>query len=177
MGYRICLIAIQGKDASTIQDLCELRETGEREEVPESPVVGSMLPSGYYVLYINDTIIPNDRVLARMSQGASLIILQVNETVMVSQAGAWVDGIGSWFVLHDSELGLQHLDSTGDLPAAFESIRDRLIAEAKQDDGTVDDYGPADHVFDVPVELFASIVGYRYDSDLGGIVWRRLARR
>jgi hypothetical protein len=54
MGFRVQLIAVSGKELRAIQRDYGVVPTGRREEIPESPVVGAVLPNGAYLLYIND---------------------------------------------------------------------------------------------------------------------------
>src|SRR5262249_26351461 len=95
MGVRVQLIAVSGKEPRAIQRDDGVVPAGQREEIPESPVVGAPLPNGAYLLYINDRdkIVPDDEVFARLSQGASLTACYVNETVMTSYACAWANGV------------------------------------------------------------------------------------
>jgi hypothetical protein len=163
MGFRVQLIAVSGKEPRAIQRDCGVVPTGEREEIPESPVVGAALPNGAYLLYINDQdkIVPDADVLARLSRGASLIACYANETVMNSYACAWSNGSERWSVFHDAQQGIKHLETSGVLPAELKPIRDRLFAEQEGDDG-------ADFIFDVPIELFVALGGIRYDHDISG---------
>jgi hypothetical protein len=160
MGFRVLLIAVKGKEPEAIHRDYGVVPTGEREEIPESPVTGAMLPGGAYLLYINDEIVPDDRVFARLSRNASLLACYANETVMNSYASAWVSGVEQWSVFHDAQQGIQHLETTGDLPYPFKSIRDRLFAAQEENE--------ADYIFDIPIELFASLGGIRYDQDIEG---------
>jgi hypothetical protein len=164
MGFRVQLIAVTGKDPRAIQRDYGVLPTGEREEIPESPVVGAALPDGAYLLYINDSsrIDPDDRLFARLSKGASLVACYANETVMNSYACGWTNGTEQWSVLHDAQQDIKHLETSGSLPPEFRAIRDRLFAEQEDDDGGTD------FIFDIPVELFAALGGIRYDQDIPG---------
>jgi hypothetical protein len=173
MGFRVQLIAVSRKEPGVVQRDYGVVPTGRREKVPQSPVVGAMLPSGAYLLYVNDEIVPDDRVFARLSQNASLVACYANETVMNSYACSWADGVERWSVFHDVQQGIEHLETTGTLPDEFRAIRDRLFA---QQEGCED----TDYVFDVAVELFAALGGIRYDHDIPGVnpePWEVLARR
>jgi hypothetical protein len=112
-------------------------------------------------LYINDPdkIVPEDEVFARLSRDASLIACYANETVMNSYACAWLNGVELWSVFHDAQQDIKHLETSGTLPPEMQSIRDRLFAEQEDDDD-------ADFIFDIPIELFASLGGIRYDQDI-----------
>jgi hypothetical protein len=161
MGYRVLLIAVTGKETATIHEQYAVAPTAECEEIPESPVTGALLPDGAYLLYINDDIVPDDRVLARLSRDASLIACYANETVMDSLASGWVDGVEKWAVHHDAQQGIEHLDVEGDPPHHLASIRDRLSTLQKDSDDV-------DYIFDIPVELFVSLGGIRYNEDIEG---------
>jgi hypothetical protein len=161
MGFRVQLIAVSGKEPAVVQSDYGVAPTGEREEIAESAVVGAQVPGGAYLLYINDEILPDDRVFARLSRGGSLVACYANETVMNSYACGWVDGVERWSVFHDAQQGIEHLETTGTLPVEFQSIRDRLFDEQQGRDDV-------DYVFDIPVELFAARGGIRYDRDIPG---------
>ena len=163
MGFRVQLIAVSGKEQRTVQHDYGVVPTGKREEIPESPVVGAPLPDGAYLLYINDQdkIVPDDKVFARLSNGASVIACYANETVMNSYACAWLNGVECWSVFHDAQQNTEHLETSGTLPPEFQPIRDRLFAEQQGDDG-------ADFIFDISIELFAALGGIRYDHDIPG---------
>jgi len=161
MGFRVLLIAVMGKAASAIHQDYSVATTDQYEEIPESPVTGAMLPSGAYLLYINDEIVPDETVFKRLSRDASLIACYANETDMSSLLSSWVNGVEQWSVFHDPQQGSKHLETTGDLPDQLISIRERLFAKQDQADD-------ADYVFDIPIELFAALGGIRYDQDIEG---------
>jgi hypothetical protein len=163
MGFRVQLIAVTGKDSRTVHRDYGVAATGEREEIPESPVVGAALHNGAYLLYINDQdkILPDDEVFGCLSTGASLVACYVNETVMNSYACSWSNGVQLWSVFHDSQQDIKHLEISGTLPPEMQPIRDRLFAQQTKSDGV-------DFIFDIPVELFAALGGIRYDHDIPG---------
>ena len=161
MGFRVLLIAVTGKTPGAIHEDYSVAATDQYEEIPESPVTGATLPSGAYLLYINDEIIPDERVFAKLSRNGSLIACYANETVMSSLASSWVNGVEHWSVFHDPEQGIKHLETTGDLPDQLLPIKERLFAKQDQLKDT-------DYVFDIPIELFAALDGIRYDQDIEG---------
>lgn len=158
MGFRVLLIAVKGKEASAIHRDYGVSPTDRFDEEPEAPVVGAELPSGGYLLFENEEIVPNEKSLGQLSLDGSLVVCGVNETVMESFAEGWTDGVRNWSVWHDAQQGLEHLETTGDVPAAFGPIRDRLLAQASEHPGP-------DWLFDVPVELFVALGGVRYDAE------------
>jgi hypothetical protein len=172
MGYRVLLIAVTGKELAKIHDEYGVAPTTEYEEIPESPVTGAMLPNGGYLLYINDDIVPDDRLLAKLSKDATLVACYANETVMDSLACSWVDGVEQWAVYHDAQQGIEHLEVKGDPPPQLTSIRDGLSTQQK---GSED----VDYIFDIPIELFVSLGGIRYNEDIEGAgpePWQVLTR-
>lgn len=127
-----------------------------------------MLPGGAYLLYVSDDVVPDDKVLARLSLNASLVACDVNETVRSGFAVSWASGVEQWSVLHDAEKGLQHLQTAGPVPAQGEAIRDRLQTERIASQGL-------DGRFEVPIELFVALGGVRYDEDIAEAEGRSLA--
>ncbi len=170
MGFRVQLIAVSGMEPAVIHREYGVVPTGRHEEIPESPVVGALRPGGAYLLYVNDEIVPDDRVFARLSRDASLAACYANETVMNSFACAWAHGVQRWSLFHDCQQGIEHLEAAGTLPDEFPAIRDRLVAQQKGWDDT-------DYLFDVPVQPFMACGGIRYDSDLPNGTWEILERR
>jgi hypothetical protein len=175
MGFRVQLIAVNGKAPRAIQRDYGVAPTGQREEIPESAVVGAALPNGAYLLYINDQdkILPDKDAFARLSKGASLIACYANETVMNSYACAWSNGVERWSVFHDAQQGVQHLETSGALPLEIHPIYDRAFARQEAEDAT-------DYIFDIPIELFVALGGIRYDHDIPGAgpePWEILERR
>ena len=168
MGFRVLLIAVSGKSPSEVHTDYGVAPTGECAEIPESSVSGAWLPGGQYLLFVNDEILPKDRVLAKLSRSASLIAFQCNETVMNSFASSWVDGVECWSVFHDAQQGIRHLETSGSLPDCFASIRDKCFTE--QDDAG-DNCG-VDYIYDVPVKLFAQLGGLRYNEEIPGATAR-----
>ncbi len=174
MGYRVLLITIAGKPLGAIHKEYGVEPTDEYEEIAESPVTGLTLQNGRYLLYDNDGIFPEDGLLARLSKNASLTLCQVNETVMYSTVHAWENGVEVWSVFHDANQGIDHLETTGNVPDLLDRIRENQISlQGDCDDVCVD------FIFDIPVELFVTCGGIRYDEDpenAGPKPWQVLSR-
>src|SRR2546421_488916 len=104
MGFHVSWIATRGKVDADIRTELSLRETPDREYVPESDVTGVLLPSGWYVIFFNDALPSEleDSVLARVSRDAELMAFVVEETSMVSLAHGYSGGRRTWSVVHDS---------------------------------------------------------------------------
>lgn len=160
MGFRVALIAVRGLDAETLYQRYGVRRSGQREEIAESPVCGATVSTGWELLYLNDYPRPDSEALAKLSTNAELVFCDANETCMSSFATGWENGVEKWIVFHDAQQSLNHLVTDGQLPDRYNSIRDAKLPE-QADDG--DD---VDHIFDVPIDLFAALTGIRYDMDL-----------
>lgn len=175
MGFSFKSLAVQSTPASVLS-LLNLRATGTFEEVPESPLTGALLPSGWYLITDNSfSPVINATSLARLSEIADVVTLTVEEHVMCSEASAWSSGRQVWLAMHEAEQGITHLRTTGDLPEFFIEISARLHAEqaaAGRENAGVD------HIFDIPVNLFAHLTGYRHDRampELGERAFEALA--
>ena len=160
MGFRVALITVRGIDADTLYERYGVQRTGQREEIAESPVCGATVSTGWELLYLNDYPRPHSELLAKLSVNAELLFCDVNETCMSSFATRWENGVEKWVVFHDGQQSLTHLVTDGELPDEYTSIRDAKLRE-QEDDG--DD---VDQIFDVAIDLFASLTGVRYDMDL-----------
>lgn len=158
MGFRVHLIAITDKSVGDIHTELGVSPSGKHEEIAESPIVGTELKNGAYLVYLNDDIIPEAELLCKLSRNASAVSCYVNETVMNSLTSRWVDGVEQWSVFHDAQFAIDDLQVNGTPPSQFEAIRQRLAAEQ---DGCTD----TDYIFDIPVDLFVAAGGMRYDED------------
>ena len=164
-GWRVQvqLIAVSGKEATEVHHDLGVSPTGEREECVESSIVGTLLPDGAYLVYIQDRdkiediILCEDNViLTHLSKGASLISCYVCEMTMCSYASGWTNGVKMWSVF--AEQGNTQLETKGSLPNGFQDIRNKHFEER----GGRDD----DDVFGIPVKLFVALGGIRYDCDI-----------
>lgn len=161
MGFKISWIAFEGMDKADVLSRMAMSDTGKPDEAYEASFSLAQLPTGWSVLFANDFEYASDRRMAPLSAGGRLIALQVHEGVMCARAVEFRNGQLIWWVGHDSEEGIEHLDAEGDLPAAFAVVRARLFAEQAENGGTEAD---VDYIFDVPVELAAELTGYRHDQ-------------
>jgi hypothetical protein len=162
MGYAISWLAVRGKTADEVRRLLRLHTTGEREEVPESPITGVDLPGGWYLVFADDFSYAQGCDLARLSSDAEVVTFAAEEHVMYFAASGWTAGRQIWSVIHDAQQGLYHLEASGDLPEFFEDIRARHLSRQRAAGQCAD----VDHVSDIPVELAANLTGFRYDQDL-----------
>lgn len=158
MGFSVSWLAVRDAHAQSTLSQLGLEETRSREFVPESPVSAVTLETGWYVIFFNDPSPPalQPEVLRRLSELSVVVTCQVEEHSMVSTAAEWQDGKEVWYVMHDAEDGPTSLDSVGQLPTSFESVRN-----AQLDIGSS---ANVDYMFDVPVILAQKITGFRHDD-------------
>jgi len=166
MGYAISWIAFKDVAVAQVAEMLSLSPSGETEEMPESMFSGVLLDNGWYVVVINKFAheFVSERSLRRVSAQAHVIAAVIEEHVMFSSAEAWKRGNRTWKIAHDGgDRGHYHLDEQGVLPEEYGSIKERLLAAQKQEHQTEPD---VDNVFDIPLELAATIVGYKHDRDI-----------
>jgi hypothetical protein len=119
MGYSLFWLAVKGKSPDVVRAELKLNPTGEREDVPESPVTGLELPGGWYVVVDNKSLdFAAPTMLALLSQGADVVTCFVEEHVMASEASQWAGGKRVWHIGHQSDQGILHLDAVGNFPRA-----------------------------------------------------------
>lgn len=160
MGYALSWVAVRGKTLQALREEVGLQQTPEREELPESPLVGASLNGGWSLLLANrDHRFCDEKLLASLSGGCEAVACFVEEHVMVSRASGWKDGKRVWAAEHEGEKGLDHLSTAGALPEGFAGIRSE-IEVYRREEGSC-----ADHLFEVPVEVAARLTGFRHDED------------
>lgn len=171
MGFNASWLAVRGRPAESVREMMRLKPTGEFEEVPESPVTGIALSTGWYLIFANDFGFIDRAPLSRLSEGAEVVTCAVEEHVMASSASGWKDGAAIWSILHDSQEGMRHLRVSGEPPDSFEALRTRLFAEQAAAGG---DDSDTDYVWDVPVEVALTLTGFRHDQWIDGAKYERL---
>jgi len=158
MGYSISWIAFKDTAPEEAGRLLALSRTGRLEKVPESMFCGAKLDTGWYLVVINENghEFVGEQNLRRVSATCEILAAGIEEHVMASSAEYWKGGSQMWAVSHEAESGDAHLAEHGAFPDAYLSIKDRLLASQKT--------GEADYVFDIPLKLAESIVGYKHDE-------------
>jgi hypothetical protein len=162
MGYAISWIAFQDKTAAQAAELLGLFPSGRLEQEPESMFCGVRLDNGWYVVVINEYghKFVHEHSLQRVSAAADVVAAAIEEHVMCSSAEAWKSGSLIWRVAHAPESSRRHLEEHGSLPGQYLAVRERLLAaQQREDEGARE----VDYVFDVPLELAKTIVGFKHD--------------
>jgi len=157
LGFSVSWLAVPEAEKDNTLSILGLVETNKKEPLPESMFDGALLLTGWYVVCFDHSspsaLKPESlRVLSTHSQ---VIACQIEEHAMVSTAACWLDGVEQWFVAHDAEDGLTNV--MGNPPAMFEEIRSTKLQLQGGNDGV-------DHIFDIPLELAETLVGFRHDA-------------
>lgn len=160
MGFSVSWIAFEGLSKADALERLGLADTGEPDEANEAPLSCAELPTGWTVIVSHDFAFASEVRLGKLSQGVALLGGQVEEHVMYSAVRAFHNGTRVWRIVHDSSLGLAHLDADGALPEDFPRARDVALEELHADGG---DASEVDYLFDVPLEVAADLCGWRHD--------------
>jgi hypothetical protein len=183
VGVSICWLAFRNKPKDTILAEAGFVDTCEPDFGYPSPASAAALPSGWYLIVLNQFTPPISRakVLSQLSAACQIAVCQAEEHVMASAASFYEDGNRRWAVTHEAEKGLYDLDIIGNAPDISLELRERAIR--KQDANDKIKLGEVtfdvDYFFDVPIDLIDSICGYRHDRaefDWGKPAFTRLEK-
>ena len=163
MGYAISWIAFKDKTAAGVQECLSLVPTGKIEDMPEGMFSATKLGSWYLVFidrHAHEFV--GESMLQKLSVDCEVVAATVEEHVMFSSAEYWSSGKRVWSVVHDAQVSTEHLVEAGSLPASFLPIKERLFAAQKNERD--DDEMKVDHIFDAPLELAETLVGFKHDK-------------
>lgn len=169
MGFVISWIACDGKSPELLHEELGCRTSGELGEPFDYPLVGRILPSGWYVMVANryDHAIVSAPVLSRVSQGCCVIACSIEEHVMYCASSLWRDGEKCWGLEHQGDReDVTDLTVTGNPPEAFRQIR-QAYADKQADEPPGRDR--VDWFFEIPLELAGNATGFRHDNAIPGI--------
>ena len=79
---------------------------------------------------------------------------------MASGFSRWVNGARVLEVAHDSQQGVQHLETTGNLSSEAKAIiEEATTSQNKEDEGDAE----VDFFFDIPIDIAYGLTGFRHD--------------
>ena len=173
MGYAMSWLAVRGKLPEQVLADLDASPTGRRVPLGDFRFGSCTLPGGWLLvaaLKADHRWVSADS-LAALSAGAEVVACVVEEHVMVSRAEGWRAGERAWRVLHDGQQGAGHLVAQGDLPGAYA----RIAAEQRQLQASAGAH-EVDELFDVPLKLAQSLVGFKHDEGGPGAegLWQEL---
>ncbi|MBM3797099.1 MAG: hypothetical protein FJW31_24315 [Acidobacteria bacterium] len=156
-GYAISWLAVRREQEPAAFTALELAPTSTESEDPDAahPWYATRTAAGWTVIWSN-LYAPDcfSRFTGAFPHEA--IGCDVEEHVMVICLEAYRDGELLWHVEHDAQEGPEHLHVEGTPPPEFDAIREESFA-APPDPGV-------DLIFDVPVRLGETAVGFRHDE-------------
>jgi len=163
MGFAISWLAVKGKTPEAVIQELGLTPTGEMAEYGESLFTGRALPSGWFLLVINQCehkfVKPNS--LASLSSNCEAIACSIEEHVMVCTSELWRNGAQVWRIEHDAQQSIDHISTSGLLPDDYPTIEREFAEQQKQAGGKKAD---TDYFFDIPLQTAKSIVGFKHDE-------------
>jgi hypothetical protein len=163
MGFSITWCAIREDKSEQFFQRLGLAATGEVEEFPESLISIARLNTGWRVMWYNKYGCPFLQTgdLRRISLDQDVLLCSVEEHVMASSSEMWSYGKCQWRVSHEGENGPKGLSTDGVLPDSFPAIRNDM--EKAQLAAGGDEAG-VDYIFDIPLKLAQSLVGFKHDE-------------
>jgi hypothetical protein len=169
MGFSITWVAVREQAAPKLMERLALTPTGKTEEFPESLISTATLDTGWRVIWYNKYHCPFLRPedLGDLSKHQDVLLCLVEEHVMASSSEFWSAGRRVWWISHEGEDGPKGLATDGDLPECFASVR-RELEEAQRNDGGDD--ADVDHIFEIPLKVAQSLVGFKHDEDCPHLV-------
>jgi hypothetical protein len=169
MGYSLSWLAVQGKAIEIIHQQLGLTGTGDFCDYGYAPVVGRQLQSGWYLMVAKgcDHKLISDVVVQQISSNSSVIACSIEEHVMFSSATKWHDGQRKWHIQHrGGDNGPTDLSFEGVPPLLFSELREHYGSIQEAEGG---DKAEVDWIFEIPLELAKSHVGFKHDEETPGI--------
>lgn len=162
MGYGLSWVAVAPTVEPKLFERFGLKQGEETAELAEFDLSGARLPNWYVLVADRSDALVDQTLLQQLSRHGRVIAAMVEEHVMFSSAEEWANGERVWGAIHVSDAGLYHIGVEGALPEAYAAIHQRHFDKQEQDGGK--DAG-VDHIIDIPLELAASVTGYRHDQE------------
>jgi hypothetical protein len=167
MGYAVSWLAAKEEKSAALLQRLQLEVTVETDKYGESLFSGGALPSGWWVLFINqcEHAFVRPESLASISANGEVVGCSVEEHVMWCTAELWRDGAEIWRVEHDARKGIDHLSSSGLLPEEFAAIETNFTEEQRKAGGM---NAGVDYFFEIPLQTAKSIVVFKHDEATPG---------
>jgi hypothetical protein len=164
MGFNIALIWCDAKDAAALIGALGRVETQTRDKDTTAPLSGAMA-GDHYLIWRNWRKFPvsaYDFDYAALSRTAPYIALDVSETTMTAQTVAYNAGKVLWSIEATGDED-QPLVTSGELPMTIDSLQRAVDAEVALSN-VGQQYEVEATEFDLPVQAFVQLTGFRYDS-------------
>ena len=164
MGWSCSWIAVQGVAKGEVLAVLDLVETGEQVEPGSrgARMSCSERPNGWTVVFSEDFDWANGKRVLELSRLGLVVGCQFEDKVeMASIASEAKDGVELWRVAHVAD-PIYRLDVSGEPPAEFADIRERIFREQEKVDAGK---SSVDHIFDIPLDVAKAACGYRADEE------------
>lgn len=164
MGLSITWCAVREAAADPFLRALGLAPTGETMELPKALITSGRLDTGWRVLWYNKYGCPflRPQDLARLSLECDVLLCLVEEHVMASSAEMWSRGKRTWRLSHEGEDGPKGLEAEGELPESYLPIRKQMELQQLEEGG---DAAGVDYLFEIPLLVAKSLVGFKHDED------------
>lgn len=163
MGYAITWCAVREEGAEQLLAHFGLLATDKTEDDPESSFSTAKLRTGWRLIWSNQYACPIlAKKVATFAGPQEVLLCRIEEHVMASSSELWTGGRRKWWVSHEGEDGPKGLDSEGDLPKCFASIRDEMEQAQRTEGG---DDANVDLIFEIPLKIAQSLVGFKHDEN------------
>lgn len=175
MGESLSWIAIRGLDRETAYSRLRLTPTGTVGDYAQGNIGSRVLAEGWILIALGQAEHPllTRSELQKLSADCQVVACNVEEHVMFSSSEYWKDGMCLWRMEHEGDSDALHLETFGELPAAFATVeqeyRSKQVLAGKD--------AETDYIFEVPLVLAQSITGFKHDespfSDLELLGWQK----
>lgn len=173
MGYAITWCALREEAADQLLSHLGLAPTGHTEEEPESRFSSVKLTTGWRLVWSSEYACPIlSKGIKTFAGEHEVVLCQVEEHVMASSAELWKGGKRTWWVSHRGENGPKGLETQGELPQCFASIRENMEAAQRAEGG---DDADVDYIFEIPLKIAQALVGFKHDENYESVVAGKFA--
>jgi hypothetical protein len=186
VGFNMSWILVDEIDQDALLAALDLIPTGETLDeydlgTSRVPLAAATFNSRWcaafakYALILDATLGTEPPRLVRLPAKSRAITCVTLEHAMVSYASLWSGGRHIWQIKHDPRHGVEHLETSGDLPAGFSSLHDVALQKQRADSATRQPGGwGVDYIFDVPLDTAATITGFRHNRAMRDDAFRTL---
>lgn len=168
MGYSISWLATHTEDKEPVNELLSLKETGKKGDYADYPVVGRILPSGWYLIVADrcDHEIVKPETLSDISSNYSVVACSIEEHCMFCSCSIWEGGAEKFSVAHKGDESFYNLETKGVSPSGYDEITNKYHKEQEKEGG---EQAEVDMIFEIPNMLAKSLTGFKHDEYIEGI--------
>lgn len=158
MAYFVEWMGVSGKSPDQAMREMGLQRGAPVQEWDDAPLVGAEMPSGWFLVFFNDSapVWYTDTALAGLSAGCRVMGGQAGETAMAAITKGFQDGRRTWQMEFDGDPEAP-IACDGDVPPEFHPIYDEARARLAED--------PEERsLFEVVNDFGQALTGFRYDQ-------------